>query len=168
MGDDLAQPVHGCGGQVGDDRVGRVADPRVGPAGLEPRGAQLLQGPVRGGGQGVDEDAEGGDVIRTNFGTALMLGIAYAASIGSLATIIGTPPNTLLPGYMSDAHDVTIGFGQWMLVGLPLAVVLLVFCWARSPRWCTGPRSTRSPAAGRCSTARWGSSGAWARGRPGC
>ncbi|MFL0460983.1 SLC13 family permease [Kytococcus sedentarius] len=76
-----------------------------------------------------DEDAEGGDIIRTNFGTALMLGIAYAASIGSLATIIGTPPNTLLAGYMADAHDVTIGFGQWMLVGLPLAVVMLVVCW---------------------------------------
>ncbi|OLT25675.1 hypothetical protein BJF82_04775 [Kytococcus sp. CUA-901] len=62
MGDDLAQPVHGCGGQVGDDRVGRVADPRVGPAGLEPRGAQLLQGPVRGGGKGVDPAAQTRDV----------------------------------------------------------------------------------------------------------
>ncbi|WP_221933565.1 SLC13 family permease [Aeromicrobium piscarium] len=68
-------------------------------------------------------------VVRSNFGTALMLGIAYAASLGSLATIIGTPPNTLLVGYMDSAHDVQIGFGQWMLVGLPLAVVFLVFCW---------------------------------------
>ncbi|WP_208006731.1 SLC13 family permease [Aeromicrobium phragmitis] len=75
-----------------------------------------------------DEDVRDA-VVRSDFGTALMLGIAYAASIGSLATIIGTPPNTLLVGYMDSAHDLQIGFGQWMLVGLPLAVVFLVICW---------------------------------------
>ncbi|UVE95271.1 SLC13 family permease [Dietzia sp. B32] len=68
-------------------------------------------------------------VIRSNFGTALMLGIAYAASVGSLATIIGTPPNTLLAGYLEREHDILLGFGRWMLVGLPLAVVMLVFTW---------------------------------------
>ncbi|HHX83942.1 MAG TPA: DASS family sodium-coupled anion symporter [Actinomycetales bacterium] len=68
-------------------------------------------------------------VIRSNFGTALMLGIAYAASVGSLATIIGTPPNTLLAGYLSTEHDVQLGFGQWMLVGLPLSLVMLVITW---------------------------------------
>ena len=68
-------------------------------------------------------------VIKSNFGTALMLGIAYAASIGSLGTIIGTPPNTLLVGYLKEAHDISIGFGQWMIVGLPLAVVFLFICW---------------------------------------
>ncbi|GMA39972.1 SLC13 family permease [Mobilicoccus caccae] len=84
-----------------------------------------------------ENDPEGGEgaetldeaVIRTNFGTALMLGIAYAASLGSLGTIIGTPPNTLLAGYMSDTFGVTIGFGQWMLVGVPLSLVFLVLCW---------------------------------------
>lgn len=68
-------------------------------------------------------------IIKSDFGTALILGIAYAASIGSLATIIGTPPNTLLVGYLRANHGITIGFGQWMLVGLPLATVFLVFCW---------------------------------------
>ncbi|PRX51158.1 sodium-dependent dicarboxylate transporter 2/3/5 [Prauserella shujinwangii] len=67
-----------------------------------------------------------GDV---NFATALMLGIAYAASIGSLGTIIGTPPNTLLVGYLEDNHDISIGFGQWMLFGVPIAVVFLAICW---------------------------------------
>ncbi|WP_298177828.1 SLC13 family permease [Saccharomonospora sp.] len=64
-----------------------------------------------------------------NFATALMLGIAYAASIGSLATIIGTPPNTLLVGYLEENFDITIGFGEWMLFGLPIAVVFLVLAW---------------------------------------
>lgn len=66
---------------------------------------------------------------KRNFNLSLMLGIAYAASIGSLATLIGTPPNTLLRGYMSDTHGVEIGFGQWMIVGLPIAVIFLAIAW---------------------------------------
>ncbi|QPZ39440.1 SLC13 family permease [Paramicrobacterium chengjingii] len=74
-------------------------------------------------------EGKASDVIRTNFGTALMLGIAYSASLGSLATIIGTPPNTLLVGYLASTHDIHIGFGEWMLVGLPLAVIFTFLCW---------------------------------------
>ncbi len=73
--------------------------------------------------------AEIRSLTKSNFGTALMLGIAYAASIGSLGTIIGTPPNTLLAGHMAAEHGIEIGFGQWMLVGVPIAVVLLLACW---------------------------------------
>ena len=73
--------------------------------------------------------AEIRSLTKSNFGTALMLGIAYAASIGSLGTIIGTPPNTLLAGHMAAEHGIEIGFGQWMLVGVPIAVVLLLVCW---------------------------------------
>ncbi|MFC3850716.1 SLC13 family permease [Corynebacterium hansenii] len=65
---------------------------------------------------------------KSNFGIALMLGIAYAASIGSLGTIIGTPPNALLAGYMAK-QGVHIGFGQWMLVGVPVAIVLMAAAW---------------------------------------
>jgi solute carrier family 13 (sodium-dependent dicarboxylate transporter), member 2/3/5 len=75
------------------------------------------------------EEAVRQAIIKSDFGTALILGIAYAASIGSLATIIGTPPNTLLVGYLRAEHGIVIGFGQWMLVGLPLAAVFLVICW---------------------------------------
>ena len=67
-------------------------------------------------------------VIKSNFGTAMMLGIAYAASIGSLGTIIGTPPNTLLVGYL-EGQGITIGFLEWMIAGVPLAVVLLFIAW---------------------------------------
>lgn len=68
-------------------------------------------------------------ILKSNFGTALMLAIAYSASIGSLGTIIGTPPNIFLVGYLSDNHDIEIGFGQWMLVGVPIAVVMMVIAW---------------------------------------
>ncbi|HVR43835.1 MAG TPA: DASS family sodium-coupled anion symporter [Thermoanaerobaculia bacterium] len=64
------------------------------------------------------------------FATALMLGLAYAATIGGLATLIGTPPNALLAGYLAESHGLRIGFAQWMLLGVPLAAVALPVCWA--------------------------------------
>lgn len=64
-----------------------------------------------------------------NFGRALMLGIAFAASIGGLATIIGTPPNAILVGMVSELYKYQITFFDWMLVGLPLAVVTLFATW---------------------------------------
>ncbi len=64
-----------------------------------------------------------------NFATALMLSVAYAASIGSLSTIIGTPPNAFLVGYLSETHGIDIGFGQWMLFGLPISIVFLIIAW---------------------------------------
>jgi sodium-dependent dicarboxylate transporter 2/3/5 len=84
-------------------------------------------------------------VIQSNFGTALMLGIAYAASIGSLATIIGTPPNTLLAGYLESEHDIVLGFGRWMMVGLPLAIVMLVIAWLLLTKVLFRPEVERIP-----------------------
>ncbi|WKD58524.1 SLC13 family permease [Corynebacterium caspium] len=72
----------------------------------------------------------GGMRNQKKFATALMLSIAYSASIGSLGTIIGTPPNALLVAYMHDNHDISIGFGQWMLVGVPLATIFTFIAWA--------------------------------------
>jgi solute carrier family 13 (sodium-dependent dicarboxylate transporter), member 2/3/5 len=66
---------------------------------------------------------------------ALLLGIAYAASIGGVGTLIGTPPNALLAGFMAEAHGVTIGFAQWMMVGVPLALVALPLVWLLLVRW---------------------------------
>jgi solute carrier family 13 (sodium-dependent dicarboxylate transporter), member 2/3/5 len=71
----------------------------------------------------------GGEPGQSNFGTSLMLGIAYAASVGGLATLIGTPPNALLAGFMSTAYGVEIGFARWLLVGLPLSTIALPLVW---------------------------------------
>jgi solute carrier family 13 (sodium-dependent dicarboxylate transporter), member 2/3/5 len=59
------------------------------------------------------------------FGVCLLLGIAYAASVGGVATIIGTPPNTVLMTYLEEVEKIKISFGEWMLVGVPVAAVLL-------------------------------------------
>jgi solute carrier family 13 (sodium-dependent dicarboxylate transporter), member 2/3/5 len=65
----------------------------------------------------------------SNFAVALMLGIAYGASIGGLATLIGTPPNALLAAFMLESYGVEIGFAQWMMVGLPLTAIALPLVW---------------------------------------
>ncbi|WP_101650935.1 SLC13 family permease [Brevibacterium ihuae] len=98
----------------------------------------------------VDVDGPAGEsvkssVLRSNFGTALMLGIAYAASVGSLGTIIGTPPNLLLVGYLEENHDISIGFGQWMLVGVPLAVVMMAITWFLLVKVLFKPETARIP-----------------------
>jgi sodium-dependent dicarboxylate transporter 2/3/5 len=64
-----------------------------------------------------------------HFGPAMLLGLAYASSIGGLGTLIGTPPNALLAGFMSETYGVVIGFGQWMALGVPLVVVSLPLAW---------------------------------------
>lgn len=65
----------------------------------------------------------------TIFGKALMLGIAYSASIGGVATLIGTPPNLVLAGIVQEVYDVEITFQKWIVLGLPISIVLLFICW---------------------------------------
>ncbi len=58
-----------------------------------------------------------------------MLGIAYGASIGGVATIIGTPPNAILVGMVSSLYGETISFARWFAFGLPLSMVMLLIAW---------------------------------------
>ena len=75
----------------------------------------------------VDIDPE--ELPNTAFGIALMLGIAYGASIGGAATLIGSPPNAVLAGVAASNLGIDIGFLEWMLVGVPLATVFLFVTW---------------------------------------
>ena len=63
------------------------------------------------------------------FEKALMLAIAYAASIGGVATIIGTPPNLVLVGVLEELYQEQISFVEWMLIGIPVSWGLLALCW---------------------------------------
>jgi len=65
-----------------------------------------------------------------NFGIALMLGIAYAATIGGTATLIGTPPNLALVEEAKNIPELHVTFAGWMRVGMPFALVLLALSWA--------------------------------------
>lgn len=66
---------------------------------------------------------------KSNFGRALMLGIAYAASIGGIGTLIGTPPNLVLAGFADTLLGKTITFKDWLSIGLPLVALLLPITW---------------------------------------
>lgn len=70
-----------------------------------------------------------------NFGIALMLAIAYSSSVGGLATIIGTPTNALLIGYLHDSYGIEISFVQWMMVGLPIVIFGLPIIFVTLTKW---------------------------------
>ena len=64
-----------------------------------------------------------------NFNVVMLLGIAYGASIGGLATLVGTPPNALLIAFMADNYGMEISFARWMAVGIPITFTLLPLAW---------------------------------------
>lgn len=63
------------------------------------------------------------------FGKALMLGIAYSASIGGISTLIGTPTNLVLAGVVQTTFGKEITFSEWFVLGFPIAICLLFLCW---------------------------------------
>jgi solute carrier family 13 (sodium-dependent dicarboxylate transporter), member 2/3/5 len=77
--------------------------------------------------------ADGGEVGTaddfTNMQKAMLLGTAYAASIGGVGTIIGTPPNAVLVGQLNATLGYEIGFVDWMLIGLPVVLITLPLVW---------------------------------------
>ena len=69
------------------------------------------------------------DRDKSNFDTALLLGIAYAATIGGMSTLIGTAPNIVFSAFMQDTYGVEISMFDWMMLGVPLASILLFGAW---------------------------------------
>lgn len=74
--------------------------------------------------QGTPEEAQ----VPT-FEKALLFGVGYAGTIGGLGTLIGTPPNIILAGQVRQLFDVDISFLSWMMIGVPVAAVLLTVAW---------------------------------------
>ena len=62
---------------------------------------------------------------RKNFETSLLLGIAYAASIGGMSTLVGTAPNIIFAGFMQETYGIEISFIDWMKLGVPIASIML-------------------------------------------
>jgi len=76
-----------------------------------------------------DNVADLSDRARDDFQVAMLLGLAYAASIGGLATLVGTPPNAFLIGHMATNYGIEISFARWMLVGVPVTAIMLPVAW---------------------------------------
>ncbi|WP_128544735.1 SLC13 family permease [Larkinella soli] len=90
--------------------------------------AALLMLPIAGSVMTLmEEDFSrlGGRQAYRNFSKSMLLGLAYAASIGGIATSIGTPTNAVLVGYLRELYRIDLSFSGWFIVGFPLAVLML-------------------------------------------
>lgn len=76
------------------------------------------------------------------FATALMLAVAYGSTTGGMGTLIGTPPNALLAAFVEQSYGITIGFGQWMLLGVPVVLLALPLVYGVLTRWVLQVEST--------------------------
>jgi len=72
---------------------------------------------------------QGQEKLASHLGKNIMLGIAYAASIGGMATLIGTPTNNILRAVVEKLYNYTIDFNEWMLFALPFTMILTAICW---------------------------------------
>ncbi len=68
-------------------------------------------------------------ILSTHLAKNILLGIAYAASIGGMATLIGTPTNNILRAVVEKLYNYTIDFNEWMLFAFPFTVVLMAIAW---------------------------------------
>ena len=66
---------------------------------------------------------------KDDFQYSLLLGVAYGATIGGMATLVGTAPNAMLAAFMQETYGTEIDFSSWMLVGLPLSAMMLPLAW---------------------------------------
>ena len=85
--------------------------------------AVSIIGVVHNSMKGFDETA------KQDFQYALLLGVAYGATIGGIATLVGTAPNGILAAFMRDTYGTEIDFARWMLVGFPLSAAMLPLAW---------------------------------------
>jgi sodium-dependent dicarboxylate transporter 2/3/5 len=72
---------------------------------------------------------------KNNFQTAMLLGLAFAATIGGLATLVGTPTNALLAAFVQESYGIEISFLRWMMVGVPITMLMLPLAWLILTRW---------------------------------
>ncbi len=79
-----------------------------------------------------DREAHEGD---SRPAIALLLGIAFAANIGGMATLIGSPPNALTAAFLNERYDLQIDFVQWLIMGVPISATLLLFTWWSLTHW---------------------------------
>lgn len=72
----------------------------------------------------IDDD-DGFTKQDKNFALSIMLGIAFSANAGGIATVIGTPPNSVLIGLLENEYNIEVSFLKWMVIGLPFSIILI-------------------------------------------
>ena len=80
-------------------------------------------------------DEDGFTKADKNFALSVMLGIAFSANAGGIATVIGTPPNSVLIGLLENEYNIKISFVRWMSIGLPFSIVLITIIYLVLVKW---------------------------------
>ena len=81
------------------------------------------------------DDADGFTKQDQNFAVSVMLGIAFSANAGGIATVIGTPPNSILIGLLENEYHIEVSFFKWMLFGLPFSAILITIIYFVMVKW---------------------------------
>ncbi|SDT89512.1 solute carrier family 13 (sodium-dependent dicarboxylate transporter), member 2/3/5 [Polaribacter sp. Hel1_33_78] len=81
------------------------------------------------------DDSDGFTKGDKNFALSIMLGIAFAANAGGIATVIGTPPNSVLIGLLENQYNIQISFLTWMSFGLPFSIIMVVAVYFVLVKW---------------------------------
>ncbi len=81
------------------------------------------------------DDADGFTQSDQNFALSVMLGIAFSANAGGIATVIGTPPNSVLIGLLENQYNIEISFLKWMSLGLPFSILMVSTCYLVLVKW---------------------------------
>lgn len=80
-------------------------------------------------------DKDGFSKSDQNFALCVMLGIAFSANAGGIATVIGTPPNSVMIGLLENEYNIQISFLKWMVIGVPFSVVMIAISYLVLVKW---------------------------------
>ncbi|MEM9141720.1 MAG: DASS family sodium-coupled anion symporter, partial [Bacteroidota bacterium] len=83
----------------------------------------------------LTNDADGFTKEDRNFALSVMLGIAFSANAGGIATVIGTPPNSVLIGLLENEYHIEISFLRWMIIGLPFSIIMIAISYWVLVKW---------------------------------
>lgn len=81
------------------------------------------------------DDADGFTKNDQNFALSVMLGIAFSANVGGVATVIGTPPNSVMIGLLENEYNIQISFLKWMVLGVPFAILMITIIYFVLVKW---------------------------------
>jgi len=80
-------------------------------------------------------DADGFTKNDRNFALSVMLGIAFSANAGGIATVIGTPPNSVMIGLLENEYNIEISFLKWMVIGVPFSITMIAISYLVLVKW---------------------------------
>jgi len=72
---------------------------------------------------------------KQDFQYAMLLGVAYASTIGGMSTLVGTAPNAMMAAFLLETYKIEVNFSDWMLVGVPLSLIMAPLAWFALTKW---------------------------------